>query len=448
MVKRYFKSPKDRTQRANYNILLSFFFKGGSIALQFFLVSLTIDYIKPDVYGVWLTLSSLVGWIAVFDIGIGNGLRNKLSESLAKEDYKTSKIYVSTTYAIIGLIAIGLSIVYFLFSPFVNWQIIFNSKFIAEKELYKVVSVVCICFLLKFVTDIINVIAASFQIVSVGSIILFISNISLTTAVWILTKTSSPNLILLALCLSGIPLLVSIFATFFLFSKQFKIVYPSFKMIKFKESASIMSLGSKFFILQIITLIIFQTDNILIAQLFAPADVTIFNISYKYYSVITMAFTIVLTPYWTAFTEAYYKKEYDWIKKTINNLIKYWFLSIVALVIMIFCAGLFIKFWVGNSVVVSMPLSISICLYVAIFNWNAIFANFLNGVGKIKLQIFLAVIAGALNIPLCFLFVKYFNMGLYSMPLSNFVSLSLGAVFGYLQYSKIIRNKATGIWNK
>lgn len=449
MLKKYLKKTNlDRSQNANFNILISLLFKGGSIILQLILVSLTINYIKPDAYGVWLTLSSLVGWIAIFDIGIGNGLRNKLSESLALKDNITSKIYVSTTYAIIGLIALGLIILYFICSPFINWQTVFNSKFIPEKELYKVVSVVSLCFLLKFITDIINIVAASFQMVSISSILLFISNICLTVAVWLLTKNTGANLVLLALCLSLIPVIISVAATVYLFANQFKAVSPSIRSIDFKESKSIMSLGSQFFILQIITLIIFQTDNILIAQLFHPSDVTDFNISYKYFSIVSMLFTIVLTPYWTAFTEAYFKKEYGWIKATINTLIRYWILSIIVLLMMVLFAEYFIKLWVGNSVTVSLPLSICICLYVIILNWNAIFANFLNGVGKIRLQIFLAVIAGAINIPLCFLFVKYFKMGLYAMPLSNFLSLGFGALFGYLQYSKIISNKANGIWNK
>lgn len=449
MLKKYLKRTNlDRSQKANFNILLSIFFRGASIALQFILVSLTIDYIKPDAYGVWLTLSSLVGWIAIFDIGIGNGLRNKLSESLAREDYRTAKIYVSTTYGIIALIAAILIVLYFLCSPFVNWQNVFNSNFIPEGELYKVVSIVSLCFLLKFITDIINIIAASFQMVSISSILLFVSNICLTGAVWILTKTAEANLILLALCLSFIPVLVSVIATIYLFTNQFKIVAPSIKKIDFKESRGIMTLGSQFFILQIITLIIFQTDNILIAQLFHPSDVTDFNISYKYFSVITMVFTIILAPYWTAFTEAYYKKEYQWIQKTINTLIKYWLISVIVLLIMIFCADYFIKFWVGNSVVVSLPLSISICFYIMILNWNAIFANFLNGVGKIRIQIIYAIIMGIINIPLSIFLVNYLKWGIYAMPASNFFCLLLGAVISYIQYKRIILGQAKGIWNK
>ncbi|MEO8254776.1 MAG: oligosaccharide flippase family protein, partial [Flavobacterium sp.] len=441
MLKKYLtRTNLDRSQKANFNILVSILFRGASIALQFVLVSLTINYIKPDAYGVWLTLSSLVGWIAIFDIGIGNGLRNKLSESLAREDYSTSKIYVSTTYAIIALIAFGLITLYFIVSPFINWQSVFNSNFIPEKQLHTVVTVVSLCFFLKFVTDIVNIVAAAFQMVSISSILLFISNIGLTLSVWILTKTSSANLVLLALCLSFIPVLVSIGATVYLFSKQFRLVSPSFKAINFKESTSIMSLGSQFFILQIISLIVFQTDNILIAQFFHPSNVADFNISYKYFSIIIILFTIILTPYWTAFTEAYYKKEFGWIKKTINTLIKYWLLGVIILIVMIFCAEFLIKLWVGNIVTVSLPLSIAICCYVIAFNWTAIFSNFLNGVGKIRLQIYFAIVAGILNIPLCFFLVKILNWGTYAMPAANFISMIFGAILSFIQYQKIINN--------
>jgi len=449
VIRKYLSTTNlDRSKNANLNIILSLFFKGGTIFLQFVLVSLTIEYIKPDAYGVWLTLSSLVGWISIFDVGIGNGLKNKLSESLAKKNYNASKTYVSTTYAIIGLICVGLILLYFLVTPFVNWQFVFNSKLIPEKELHSVVTVVSICFFLKFVSDIINVVAASFQMVSISSMILFFSNLFLVISIWILTRTTSANLFLLAFILSFIPLIFSVGANVYLFSKKFKKVTPSFKAINFNKSKGIISTGTQFFILQITSLIIFQTDNILISQLFDNSAVTDFNITYKYFSIVTILFTILLTPYWTAFTEAFQNNEYKWIQITIRTLIKYWFLSIFLLVIMMLSADIVINYWVGNSVSVSFPLSLSICLYIITFNWNAIFASFLNGVGKIRVQIIYAILMGIVNIPLSFFLVEFLGWGIYAMPASNFFCLLLGAMISYIQYRKIITKKAIGIWNK
>ena len=88
IIKKY---NSDRSKKTNFNTFLSLFFRGASILLSFILIPLTLKYIKPDVYGVWLTLTSLVGWIAMFDIGIANGLKNKLSESLAAKKYNKAK---------------------------------------------------------------------------------------------------------------------------------------------------------------------------------------------------------------------------------------------------------------------------------------------------------------------------------------------------------------------
>jgi O-antigen/teichoic acid export membrane protein len=449
MIKKYFKkTTSDRTQRANKNIILSLFFRGGSILLQFALIPLTIGYIKPDVYGVWLTLSSLVGWVAMFDVGIANGLRNKLSESLAIKDFEKARMYVSTTYVLIGIIASILIVLFFLGFRWVNWQNVFNSNFVPEEELQRVVVIVSLFFLLKFISDIINVVASSFQMVSVSSILLFISNLGLTISVWILTQTTGENLILLALCLFVIPFLISLVANFYFFKRQFKVVKPSFKYVDFKQSRSIVSLGSQFFILQIISLLIFQTDNILIAQLFRPAEVTNFNVAYKYYSIITILFTIILTPYWTAFTEAFFIKDYVWIKGSMRKLYIFWAISVLFLVVMLSVAEVVIKLWVGDTITVPLNLSIAICCYVAISNWNAILASFLNGVGKIRLQLYLAPIVGLLNIPLSFFLVKVLHWGTYAMPAANFLSLSLGAIVCFVQYHKIINNEAKGIWNK
>jgi Na+-driven multidrug efflux pump len=126
----------------------------------------------------------------------------------------------------------------------------------------------------------------------------------------------------------------------------------------------------------------------------------------------------------------------------------YWFLSVFILVIMVVIAAWVIKLWVGDAVVVPLSLSLSICAYVAVTNWNAIFANFLNGVGKIRVQIFYAIIMGVVNIPLCFVFVKVFGFGTFAMPLSNFICLFFGAIISYIQYNKIIKEQARGIWNK
>ncbi len=66
------------------NILASFMLKGVSILISFFIVPLTIDFVNPTQYGIWLTLSSLLAWFSFFDIGLSLGFRNRFAQAKAK----------------------------------------------------------------------------------------------------------------------------------------------------------------------------------------------------------------------------------------------------------------------------------------------------------------------------------------------------------------------------
>lgn len=75
----FFTKGHERSIKAKKNILASFIIKGLSIAISLVLVPLTINYINPTQYGIWLTLSSIVAWFSFFDIGLTQGLRNKFA---------------------------------------------------------------------------------------------------------------------------------------------------------------------------------------------------------------------------------------------------------------------------------------------------------------------------------------------------------------------------------
>lgn len=65
------------------NIIASFFLKCISILVSLQVVPLTITYINPTKYGIWLTLSSIIAWLSYFDLGFAHGFRNRFSEAKA-----------------------------------------------------------------------------------------------------------------------------------------------------------------------------------------------------------------------------------------------------------------------------------------------------------------------------------------------------------------------------
>ena len=74
------------------NILFSGILKVVAMCCAFLIVPVTLGYLKNDVYGIWLTISSMLAWFTFFDIGLGNGLRNYLAISISEGDFKKGQM--------------------------------------------------------------------------------------------------------------------------------------------------------------------------------------------------------------------------------------------------------------------------------------------------------------------------------------------------------------------
>ena len=444
----YFTAGHERSIRAKKNILLLFLFKGLSVIISLLLVPLTLHYLDSARYGIWLTLSSIIGWMSFFDIGLGNGLRNKYAEAKANNDIQLAQIYVSTTYAVLAVIILAVFILFLLVNSFLDWTIILNAPNSLKSELNTLIIIVFFLFCLEFIARLINTILLADQKPALSSFISLTANLLTLFLIYLLTIGTESSLLYAGIVFSISTSSVSLIATFHYFSKDYKEYRPSFKLIKWEYSRQLMSLGVKFFIIQVSVITIFSTSNIIITQIFGPEQVTVYNIAYKYFSVITMIFGILVTPFWSAYTEAYVKGDILWIKMITSRLLKIWFICLAVVVIMVIFSAQVYEFWVGSGILVPFGLSILMGVYVLILAWDSIFISFINGIGKVKLQLYLSVFAGIFFIPLGIFFGKNFGLDVTGVLLALCIVLLPGAFLIFLQYKKIITKTAEGIWNK
>ena len=130
----FFKG-EERTKRLKKNIVGSLGLKVMNILISLMVVPLTINYINPERYGIWLTLSSISAWLAYFDLGLGHGFRNRFAEAKANGDYQLAKSYVSTTYAILTLLFLGVFIITTIVNGFIDWSEILKVDVSLKSEL-------------------------------------------------------------------------------------------------------------------------------------------------------------------------------------------------------------------------------------------------------------------------------------------------------------------------
>lgn len=435
-----------RTKNIVKHILISFFYKGGAVLANLILVPLTIDYLDTENYGVWLTLASFISWLTFLDIGLGNGLRNKFAEAKTNGDLELTRGYISSAYYTIFAFSLILFILFICINQFVNWTFFFNTSYKLNDDLNFLMPIVVGFFCIQLVAKLITSIYLADQNHSIQVKIQFITQTLLLVVVYKLTKSNQSSLLLFGTLFSSLPVFILFFLNIFAFSGKYKNLKPTLSLFKKEYLKDIMGVGINFFVIQIAAVILFSTDNFIISKLFGPKEVVPYNIAFKYFSIITMLYTMIVAPYWSSFTQAFAVKDYDWIKKSVNNILKIWLLVPILLVVMILCSDWFYIIWVGEKITIPFSLSLSMALFVLLFTFNMVFTQFINGVGKIKVQLITAIISMVLNIPLSILFAKTFNLGATGVILATCVSLSYAVILRPIQYYKIINNKAKGIW--
>jgi O-antigen/teichoic acid export membrane protein len=437
---------QERTVKAKKNIIGLTILKGISIVLSLIMVPMAIGFVNTMQYGIWLTLSSLVSWISFFDIGLGNGLKNKFTEAIAADDKESAKIYVSTTYALITLIITGLWLLLIGIISVADWSKILNSPASMAGELKLVVFIVATNFCFQFVFKLVNTLLTAIQKPAIASSIDTISQALIILQIFILVHSTEGSLVLLSLVSGCTYVIVLIISSILVFTHELKDYTPKIKHVNFNYAKDLFSLGFKFFFLQILSILFYSTNNIIIAQISGPNDVTVYNIAYKYMLVLYMGFTILITPFWSAFCEAYAKKDFVWMKRT------YRFLLIVVAglffcgLLMLFASPTVYRLWIKDAVKVPFMLTALIFIYQIMNVLGSMHSTLIYGIGKIKIQIRMSAIICIANVPITVIACQ--SWGMTGLVSAQILLAFLVIWVGPYQLKKLLNQTATGVWNE
>ena len=449
LISKQFTQGHARSIKAKKNILGTFLIQGLSIGISLLMVPIVLNYISPTKYGVWLTIQSIVGWFSFFNIGLTQGLRNRFAEAIAKNEHDKAKIYVSTTYAILGIIFTSVWLAFIVANNFLDWTHILNVETALKTDVTSLAVIVFTYFCISFVLKVITTLIRAIQQPALASLVDVLGQALSLLIVFILIKTTEGSLVKLGLALCLAPLAVLILANFIFFRHKFKLYKPNWKFIDFKYSRDLFSLGLKFFIIQVAGIIQYQTANIIIAQYFGTLEVTNYNIVYKYFGMLLMGFTIFITPLWSATTEAYSKGDIQWIK---NSIKKYNYLNLLVFglgILMLLASSYIYDIWLGKDTVkITMNLSLWGFVYFNVMIFGSKYVHFLNGINALKIQFLSSIVSPVIYIICAFIMINQFHFGVKSLFISSIIANLNGFLLAPIQYHMVINKKLKGIWIK
>lgn len=428
-----------RSRNIRRQAIYSALFKVPSVISSFLAIPFVLQYLGSEQYGVWVTISSVVAWSVFFDFGLGNGMRNRVAAAKAEGNDGLARIYIATAYVATAIFSIAILLAVSIAIPFINWQMVFNTTTLSNSDLQVVMFISTLFTLLIFTMSTINSVLNASQKSAYLELNQMLISMMWLLVIILISSVTHQNLIVLSFSsgLTAIVCIAIVTATFFF---RYPSMRPKLGDVDLRRIREVLTLGGKFFIIQVAYLVIFTTDNMIITQVMGPEHVTSYSIAFKLFSIITLVNGIATANLWSAYTDAFTRKDFGWISATMRKMNWAMILIVSATIFLGMVANEIIALWLDNKVVLSASLIVCMGLYVVISSWSQIYAYFLNGIGEVNLQVYSSIFAAAINIPVSVYFAHNMEMGSAGVILGTVASLSIFAVIGPLQTLHILRS--------
>ena len=431
------------------NILGAFLVKGGSMLLTLFLLPAYLKFFgNDDILGVWYTILSIINWVLVFDLGIGNGLRNKLPKALADKNDREAKTLVSSTYFSSAAVVVIIGIIGSVVIHLLNWNEILhiNENDLSAATLTYAIQIVFIGVLIQFVLKLVTSILYAIQRSGLVNFLTFLSNVIIFIVIKLLppgnTESSFIAISYFNILAVNLPLLV---VSMILFMGKLKAVRPSFKFWSKDSAKSVLKIGVTLLWLQLIFMVISSTNEFLITAFCGPSAVVDYQVYFKIFNSVAAICSLVLIPIWSAVTKAKVEKRYTWIKKTYMLLLGFSVLALLVLLAIVLVLQPVVNFWLKeDAITVTTTYAVIFALSGFIFLVHNVNTAIGNGFSYFKPQVILMTLAAVLDIPLAWVFVQLTG-GMIGVVLANIIVLLpfeiLEPIFFFRYINRLIKSE-------
>jgi O-antigen/teichoic acid export membrane protein len=420
------KAPESsrRYRRIVAAVVSALFGKGTSLLVNAAVIPLTVRYLGPEGYGLWITISSAVTMFFVLDIGIANTLTNLISNAYASDDKERATEYFATAFWSVMGITFLLGIGGLILWPHINWNSLFHVQDLAlSNQTSRAVAAAFVVFLCALPSGLGARVLAGYQELHTAN--LFTAGGSIASLL---------GVILVIHMGGGLPMLVAVYAGsaaaangacllwIGLIRKPWLRPWPS--RIRRHLIGDIFRSGGQFFLIQIAGLVVFNSDNLVISHYLSPAQVTPYNIAWRVASYLGAIQTLAYPALWPAYSEAFANGDLTWIRSTYAR--NRW---ITALMLFMGCGimGLagrrIIQIWAGAAAVPPVILLYLMCVWMVVFAITTNQSCLMGATMRVKKQAIFSVLGAAVNLLLSIVWVK--TMGVPGVLLGTIVSYLL-----------------------
>jgi O-antigen/teichoic acid export membrane protein len=401
-----------RDRRIAEAILAAALTKGTVLLVSLFSVPITVRYLGADQFGLWTTISTTITLLMVLDVGIANTLTNLISEAYAQDNKELAGHYSATAFWMMLLVTCVLGLVGWVAWPFINWGSVFHLKDPnLQLEASKAIAVAYGVFLLGLPAGLAAKLLGGYQEVRIANIFAAGGSI-LSLLMIILVVRQHGSLADLIGGYSGAMVAGGVLCLLWVWIWHKPWLAPRVSKITVTGAKKLMRSGGQFFVIQLAGLVVFNSDNLVIAHYLSPAAVTPYSVTWRLVGYAAALQTLMTPALWPAYAEAYARGDIEWVRKT------YWRVMISTMAVTtIFCA-IFIVFgrviilhWAGSVAVPPQHLIWMMSFWVLLSTLMNNESCLLVAASETKLQAWASAASAIVNLALSIWLVQRIGAG-------------------------------------
>jgi O-antigen/teichoic acid export membrane protein len=365
-------------------------------------VPISLAYLGKEAYGLWAVVGSVAAWIALFDLGLVQGLVIAVSEAHGREDREAARAYFSTAFFALGGVALIVVAAVAMAAPLLPWSRFFEvPASIPPGSAAAGFGVALALTALALPVALVPQAYAGFQRAYVASVFTMAGALLSLGFLVLATRLGAPFAAVVGA--SGAAALVAGLASLaWLAGRQMPWMRPKWSAVSAGALRRLLVSAVPLYVFQLGSLLVNQSQRPVLAhraglEIVAEYDVLIRV--YVFASMVVMASTASVAP---AFRESWERGERDWVRRTFWRLVSIRVVAaLLGCTILVLAGNDLLRLWLGRP---DFRFDISVWLalsaYVVAALWGSAFFELLTILDRIWIQVAVVLVQGVLTVAL------------------------------------------------
>jgi O-antigen/teichoic acid export membrane protein len=412
------------------NFSYSIFYKIIGLLVSLSLVPLLINILGVENYGLWVTLTSLLVWISLFDFGLGYALKNTVSKSIAKNSYTEAQEELRQILKITIFISFFLLILFILF--------LLNNKILLDHTY--LVSILFLPYILSFPIKTGSQVLQGSRKIALDAGLTFLNPLLFFTSVSLISiyEEKVEPLHLSILFVSSYLLSITLIWINAKKTIEFNNISLS-NILQQTINFSRIHIGLKFFGLQLSSLVLYSIGTVISFNYLGAVDAARFDVLNKVFIFGLSIFNIGIAVFWPEIAHNLQNNKFRKINKLYLTMLVLAVIFSLLSFVTAYISPYIVNIWTGGRIQVNHVEAVYFAFLVSTQAISYSGAVVLNAFEKINYQLLLSIVSTIVMLPLAIYFINH-GWGIASIALAAGLLTLTPAFYCNIHALILIRN--------